>query len=388
MILAQSMTTEEGGKPEAFKSAQIFGFPVISAFAVPMWSATDDPTMLPDLVHIQLEKHGLNPDNPVGQLVDTRIADREENQTLVVANVLNERVVSGLPQQSPTQFEISPYLYYLPDNRVIIWKELGRLVLCATRQDHPVYFHALTQAELSSEAVQEIESLMMPLYMQGIASKLEGIEIWTESVVPGAERHLSDVLHLPARRGRKPAPAMPSHPSEFEPTAVALEKIRQAKLRRIRNIVSVCAAVYAAIVAVLVGKYLWNLKTVADLKAQAAPLKQQVGNVIPVMRQWVLTDPLRSRDRAPLEVLNRVIAPLYQFSGGVRVTNVRLEPDMVEIKGEAQNQNAAITYGNALLTNKDLKKYEFHAPTFGPPRSGIFTFTINGKLKDQENGGT
>ena len=392
MHMAQALLQEEGGGggPGQFKSATIFGYPVISAFAVPIWAATADPTMLPDIVHIQLEKHNLAPDNPVGQLVDTKIVGREDSQTLVLASVLNESVAPDLPQQRPTSYEISPYLYYLPEDSIVIWKELGRLVLCVTRQEHPAYFHALSHGEINADAVGEIERLMMPLYMQGVVGELKRVVVWTEDVAPGALKLLEESLHLVVKRDRKPSPAPPAEPATFEPTKIALEKIRQAKLRRIKNIASVCAAVYAAIVALLIGKYLWKVKANADLQARVEAMARPVEFVEPTLRKWNQTAALRDKNRAPLEIINRVLGPLYKFNGGVRVTNIRLEPDSVEIKGEAQLQPSAITYGNTLLTNKELKAFAFNAPSFGPPRGGIFTFTIVGKLKteDELNGGT
>ncbi len=386
MHLAQSMRLENGGSPAAFKAVDCFGYPIISAFAVPVWAASSDPEIIDGVVSLQLEKMSLMPDNPVGQLLDTRIIERGENRTLATATVLDEKITPDLPQLPPGSFEVTPALFYLPDNSIILWKELGRLVFCLTRGEHPVYFHALTDSELSPAAVAEISSLLMPLYMQEIVPELDGIVLWTDAIVPGSDRELSNELHLPLKRQPKPAPVLPKTPSSFEPVAIALGKIRAAKLRRLRRIVSTCAAVYLAIIAAMVGWHLWNVSEAEEISKKVVSLRGQVGFVEPTVAQWEATEPLRDRDRFPIELVRRYLEPLAarQF-GGVKATSVRVEGNSVEIKGECQAQNVGINFTNWLRTNADTKGNDWTGPTWGPARNGIFTFTINGKRKEAEN---
>ncbi len=393
--LAQSMALEDGGSPAAFKEAQIFGYPVVAAFAVPVWAATADPTLFDGIVQIQLEKQGLFPDNPVGQLVDTKVVEREESQTLLVATVLNEQVSGELPQQRPQGFEISPWLFYLPDNQVVLWKELGRLVLCVTRREHPVYFHALTAAELDDAAVDEVESLMMPLYMQGVIGELEGVTLWTDAVESTAVQRLANVLHLPLKRQAKPAPVHPVAPSAFEPSSVALAKIREAKLRKVRHIVSAVAAVYLVIIAGLAGYYLWTLKKNADLKAEVNTLRPRVAFVLPTIQQWESTAALRDKNQFVIEILRRTLEPIAvrQFAN-LKVTGVRVETasiegapriSSIEIKGETRAQPPVITYRGYLSNSKELTDFEWNSPVWGPQRGESQSWTITGKNKNQQS---
>lgn len=384
MQLAQSLRLEEGGSPDGFKSADCFGYPVIAAFAVPVWSASGDPEIIEGVVQMQLEKLNLMPDNVVGQLVDTRVIERLEQQTLVTATVLDEKSGPSLPQLPPGKFEVTPALFYLPDNSIILWKELGRLIFCLTRGEHPLYFHALTDSELSPAAVGEIESLLMPLFLQGLVPTLEGIVLWTDAIEPGAEQLLADALHLSVRREAKPAPALPRRPSAYEPVSIAMGKIRAAKLRRIRNAIFAAAAAYAAVVVAFLGWHWWQSHQVDELRASVNKLRGTVGFVEPTIRQWNATAPLRDKDLFPIESLRTTLEPLAvrQFNG-VRATNVRLEGPTLEIKGEGQAQNMAINYCNFLKNN--LKNFEWTGPTWGAQRNGLFTFTFTGKRKDLAN---
>lgn len=387
MFLAQSVTLESGGSPAAFKNVDWFGYPVISAFAVPVWAASGDQDIIDGVVQLQLEKFNLVPDNPVGQLIDTRVVERQESRTLVTATVIDEKMTPALPQSTADGFEVSPALFYLPDNSLILWKELGRLVLCITRAEHPVYFQALTESELSPAAVGEIESLLMPLYMQEIVPELESIVLWTDAVEHGAEQQLANALHLKLRRQTKPVPAIPRTPSAFEPVSVALAKIRAAKMRRLRNIISTCAAVYFLIVAAFVGWHLVKAHRVEELRVSVNKLIGTVGFVEPTLQRWALTEPLRNKDLYPIEMIRRTIESISarQF-GGIRVTSMRFEENNLEIKGEGQAQNVVINYCNYLRANADTKALDWRGPTWGPQRNGIFTFTISGIRKELENG--
>ena len=384
MSIAQSVRLDEGGSPASFKSADCFGFPVISSYAVPVWAESGDPEIIDGVVQMQLEKNNLFPNNAVGQLVDTRIIERMESQTLVTATVLDDKSDLPLTQTAPATFEISPALFYLPDNSIVLWKELGRLIFCLTRGEHPLYFHALSDSELSPAAVSEIESLLMPLYLQDMVPELESIVLWTDAVVPGAEQALADSLHLPVKRQPKPAPTLPRTPSAFEPVSVAMGKIRAARLRRIRNYAAVAVAAYAAVILGFVGWYWWQDRQVVALRKSVAALRGSVGFVEPTLRQWTSTEPLREKDLYPIESLRTTLEPLSirQFLG-VKATSVRLEGQTLEIKGEGQPQNMPIQFCNFLKTT--LKNYDWTGPTWGPQRNGLFTFTFTGKRKDMVN---
>ena len=387
MHLAQSLSLESGGSPASFKLVDWFGYPVVSSFAVPVWAASSDQEIIDGVVNLQLEKYNLMPSNPVGQLLDTRVVERMEARTLVTATVIDEKVDIDLPQTTTIGFEVSPALYYLPDNSIILWKELGRLIFCLTRGEHPVYFQALTESELSSAAVSEIESLLMPLYLQEIVPDLDAIVLWTDSVLPGAEQELANTLRLPLRREPKPAPSAPRTPSAFEPVSVALGKIRAAKMRRLRNIIATSAAVYGFIIAGFIGWHLWKVHKVDELRTSVNKLVGTVGFVQPTLDQWALTEPLRNKDVYPIEMIRRTIEPIAvrQF-GGVRTLGVRFEENSLEIKCESQAQNVAINYCNFLRSNADTKSLNWVGPTWGPQRNGIFSFTITGKRKEVENG--
>ena len=142
--LSEKVATADGGSAASFKEIQVYGFPVTAAYAIPIWASTADENLLSSVVDMQLEKLGMRPETIAGKLVDYTVVDREEAQTLTLATVLDSSFKHELPKGGARDFEASPALFYLPENQVVLWKELGRLVVAITRRDMLVYFQGLT----------------------------------------------------------------------------------------------------------------------------------------------------------------------------------------------------------------------------------------------------
>lgn len=362
-----------------------------STFAVPIRAATGDPDLLPDLVGIQLEKQGLKPDVPVGCLTDWHIVDREENQTVVCAAVLNPSLADDLPREAPQRFELSPYLYDLPDDSLVLWKELGRLVFAVTRHEHPVYFHALSTSVLSPAVVQEIEQLVMPLYTQGLITSLDSITLWTDAVDPAAEAALREVFGCQVLRSPQPPPRPGTRVSAIEPVSVAEGKIRSARAARIQKIATACVAAYLLIPGFFAVKYFIEKRKIDVLKSQAAGLERSYGGVQATIDQARLADAAVNFDQYPVELLFQCLGSLYETATpGVRITGFEIDKDQGEkkltqitIKGEANNANtqAAIVYATKVKGNPALQGFTWNYKAQAP-KDGKVPFDIVGITKD------
>jgi hypothetical protein len=388
--LAQSVAVEQGGGPASFKNASVFGYPVSAAFAVPVRAATGDEDLLPDIVDFQLEKQGLKPETPVGRLMDYRTVEREDTQTLLLATVLNPDIADDLPREAPQRFEVSPYLFYLPDDHLVLWKELGRIVFCVTRGDQPAYYHALSTASLTKETAPEIEQLLMPLYTQGIITEIKGIVLWTDAVEPGAADELTRVFGARVRSEPRPKPTVPQEISTIEPVSVAMGKIRVARLRKIRNIALACLLGYLAVPGFFAVRYFLASRGVDDLRRKVSSMRVQYGNVESTLRQWDAMDAAINPEKFPIELVNHMISPLYKESPGVRITSVEINRNVsdegvqksdITIKGEATAQPQAILYGNKISRSQALKEYKWDTSKVESKKGEVVPFTFTGNFK-------
>ena len=383
--------------PAAFKTAALFAYPVSSTFAVPIRAATSDPDLLPDLIGIQLEKQGLKPEVPVGCLMDWHIVDREENQTLVCAAVLNPSIADDLPREAPGRFELSPYLYDLPDNSLVIWKELGRLVFAVTKHDQPVYFHALSNFILTPAVVQEIEQLLMPVYTQGFITELDAVVIWSDSAAPmppadpAVETRFRELFGCRVLRAPQPAPRPGTRISAIEPVSVAQGKIRAARAARLQKIVAACVIAYLFVPGFFAVRYILEQRKINVLKSEVAGLERSYGNVQGTVEQANLANAAINFDQYPVELLFQCLTSLYETeTPGVRITGFEIDKDQGEkklsqitIKGEAANSNtqAAIVYATKVKGNKSLQNFNWNYKAQAP-KDGKVPFDIVGITKD------
>ncbi len=397
--LAHTAPAAPEGGPASFKTASVFGYPVSAAFAVPVRAATGDADLLPDIIEFQLEKQGLKPETPVGNLLDWRTVEREDARTLLLASVLNAQMADDLPREAPERFEISPYLFYLPDDHLVIWKELGRLVFCVTRGDQPVYYHALSTTSLTPGTAAEIEQLLMPLFTQGIITNLNGIVLWTEAVDPGAAEELSRTFGAKVRSEHRPKPTLPQEASSIVPVSVAMGKIRAAKLRRIRNIVIGCLVAYLAVPAFFGVRYYLAYQDLDTLKRKVNTMQVQYGNVAATLAQQKVMEVVTRPETYPIELLNQVLTPLYQPNSQARLLSIEIErkvPDVgaqtasIAIKGESNAPNTvpATLYATRIKNNSKLKEFSWDSRAQDQKDSGgspVVPFQINGTLKAPEN---
>jgi hypothetical protein len=388
-----TLAQTEADGPGAMRSASLFAFPVTAAFAVPIRAATTDLDLLDDVVDVQLERLSLKPDPPCGKLAAFRRVDSEEHATLVLASVLQPNATTAFPREAPAAFDLSPYLYYLPDDHLVIWKELGRLVFVVTRGDSPIYYHALSTATLREDTASEVEQLLMPLFTQGLIAELKGAVLWTTEVEPGAAEALANTLGVRVRTEARPKPAPPLEPCGLVPVAIAEGKIRAAKMRKVRNIASACALAYLAVPAFFGYRYYMAQAENSKLTQEVANLTVQYDWVKPTIERTQRMDALVNWDKYPIEQLSLVFRPLYEnLQMGVRVTSVELERTFTDdfgeqaqivIKGESYAQQQAIVYTQKIKAIPSLQAFDWK-PKIENPKDGKIPFNITGTTKKEE----
>ncbi|CAN5248636.1 hypothetical protein BH23VER1_BH23VER1_32270 [soil metagenome] len=374
---------EDAGSPASFKSATILGIPAAGAFSVPLWVATDDPALVQNVRDIQLETLGLKPDAVAGQHVDDKVVTVEEKRTLLRVTVLAKRFDLPLPKQHPTQYEVSPNLYFLPENALTVWKEFGKLVFAVTRAEHAIYFQNLTTGTLDANAAHEIAMAVMPLRSQNVVTSLEGATLWLDEkdALPDGREILGELLACPVTYGPRPAPATPFARSALLPESVAVARIHARKAARIRNLSLAAAAVLFLAAAYLVADYLIQQRRVDELQASVDQLEPLAGWIPGMEAKWADMQKAIDAETYPVETLLRVYELLP--SQGVRFTNVSITNARVTILGEAQDQRAAIRYQNAISADDNLDHFQWEqSPTRINQRTKTAEFTLTGKPLD------
>ena len=384
--LVETAEFEEGSIAKPFKSATHFAFPLVSAFAVPVWASSEDKAVVQGVVEMHLEGLGVKPGTPVGQLVDHRVALRRDGRSLVLATVLSEGYELSLPRQNPDHFDVSARFLVLPSNHVTVWRELGRLVVAVTRDDSIVHFQALSAEQIDEEAVREIKCLMLQLSTEGVVESPAGLMLWIE----GVEEEVVELAHrelgIRVLRDLRPSPVLPEKASQLLPAVVAIQRQAAERRRQIRNVVLAVAAVWALVMGWFVFGYFQEKKK-ADELARVMQKKRPEAEWIPAFETRY--NQLRKAievPRFPVELYYRVHSKLIPY---VRLTSFSIENDTLRLQGEARNSTAANQFGGKLFKAEDLAPYnldwESRPKNNAKRKDGTVEFAIYGKREDEDS---
>jgi hypothetical protein len=379
---AGSPPTSPDGTVTSVMGARVFAFPVRAAFSVPLWVPSVDPEAVAGALDMQLEKLNLKEDEGGGRLVQQQTLEQSDGQTLALATVLNERQLKSFPGGGiPEQFEITPFLFDLPENSLVLWRELGKVVAVVTRRDRPVHFQTLGAPAVTPAAVHELELVLMQLDMQGMDGGLEQVVLWTEAVDPEGEAALRQAFGVPVVRRKKPVPVLPEVPAPFLPRQVAEARIEAARRQRTRRLLGLAALVYAAIVAAYGFFAVRDILAARQLKAQRDALESIAGGVDGERARWLAMLDVTHADRYPLERFYQVAKTLEEGSQ-VRLTKFTFEPNKLVVAGEAENIPRAINYQNSLSRDPGLADYEWDKTAPRGEKNGFASFQVVGTLKN------
>ena len=396
---------DESGSSEPFKVASHYAFPMNSVFAVPIWVGTDNEDDIKDLVGLHLERSGLKPIEGDGQLLDYNIVsviesdsvnDNEEEsskKSLVLATVLNSEYRHPLPKSGSKEFDISARFLNLPKDHIVVWRELGRLVMAVTHEGKIEYFEGLTSTEFNSSAVNEIYCIILGLdgagplsgeFVKGIADELSGLVIWLEDVSAEIVQEGKEVIGLEVVVGSSPEPTLPMQTSKLVPVEVAQQRQKQKKLEKLKYIILSCAAVYVIGVAFLS----WTLFAA---KAEANRVSEDISKIeesvdwIPLFQtKWNALKPTLDSNLFPSQLLH--LATNAMPPEDLRFTGFRVNNGIMVIEGQSKDTNAAYAFYKSLSEAEGLKEtYKWawiKRPQVDPRKKDrTATFQIQSELK-------
>ena len=385
--LLEKRELDESGSCEPFKDASHYAFPINSVFAVPIWVSIDDSALIKNLVEMQLEKMGLKPTTGTGQLLDYQTVCVVESEpspesgespvkrSLILATVLNPEYRHPLPRAGSKEFDVSARFLQMPGEHIMVWKELGRLVMAVTHEGQLEYFEGLTSNKFNSAAVNEINCIMLGLdgagpvsgdFKGGIAKELSGAHIWLDEFDQSAKNELEELLGIKVTSGVKPDPFLPESTSDLVPSEVVEQRSQQKKSQQIRYALLGVAAVYVLLVAVLLGTYFNEKLKTNKLAKQVEEIEPSVEWIPGFREKWRELSSALDSDAYPAELLHRATAAVPPQD--VRFTSFKFD-DRVEvqgklkriivIEGQSKDTKAARDFYTILTKNKDLEYFKW-----------------------------
>jgi hypothetical protein len=356
----------------------VMSLPAQCTVTFPVWFPTNDRAVIPEMLHLQLEKRGLLGRNGGDSAADYRVIETSENQTLAIATILQPEFPKELAFERVQRYEPSAYTFPLPADRLVLWRERGRLTVAATRGREPVTVQVLGDSVLSDTAALELKCIVFELESRRLCERLLGITLWGDFTVEEADR-LERHIGLKVTRDSVPPPNLPKIKSKLLPPEVfSLHEKRRRRGRVIAAIAWLAAAYVVGIIG-MIGFIFWQ-------RDQARELRQNIDRQAPTVAAIQETaDRWRQMELAidprvyPVEIL-------YQVSGllphdGLRLTALEIQNGKVAIHGEASTAPAAFKFSEDIKAKPELQMFTWQMPSPTLRPDGRAEFTIEGAPK-------
>jgi hypothetical protein len=357
----------------------IVALPAQQTVTFPAWVATADREVIPEILHLQLEKRGLLSKNGSGSTMDYRVIETHDNRALAVATVLQPDFPEELTFERASRFEPSVYTYALPQDRLVIWREKGRLAVAATRGKEPLIAQVLGDRELSETAVSELKCIVLQLQLQGFCSNLLGVHLWGSFSAEEADR-LKKMLGLRVTYDPAlPPPNLPAVRSSLLPPAVSVLHARKRRRSRIWSSIGLVAALYMLGIAVFAGYLYWQQRVAGNLREQIEKQSPTVAAIQKTAERWRQVEEAVNPSLYPVEVLYQVSSLLPP--DGMRLTSFEVQKGKVTLRGEASTAPAAFKFAEDIKAKPELQVFNWQMPSPTLRPDGRAEFAIEGDPK-------
>jgi hypothetical protein len=345
----------------------IVALPACQTVTFPSWVTTSDRDVIPEILHLQLEKRGLLTKNGNASMMDCRVIETRNDRALVIATVLQP----DFPEE--LTFERA-----LPRDRLVVWREKERLAVAATRGNEPLIAQILGDRELSDTAVTELKCIVLQLQLQEFCGNLLGIHLLGNFSAKEAER-LQKVLGLRVTQDSVPPPSLPAVRSKLLPPEVSILHKKRRRRRQIWWGIGFLAGLYLLGIAAFVGYIYWQRHVATGLRRQIQEQEPTVAAIQKTAERWRQVEPAVNPKLYPVELL-------YQASSllppdGMRLTRFEVEKGKVIIRGEASTAPAAFKFAEDIKARPELQMFNWQMPSPSLRADGRAEFAIEGDPK-------
>jgi hypothetical protein len=342
------------------------------------WVATGDRALVPEIVELQLEQQGLIQRNGKRSAPDIRVLETQTDKSLALATVLLQELDPELAFESAIRFEPAGFTLPLPQDRLCIWREQGRIATAVTRGRNPVHLQILGEREIGPEMIHEVRCALLHLEMQHLCQSLLGIVLWGDFSDEEVQQ-LQKGWELRVSREAFPPPIFPATPSKLLPSEVEVLHARRARRRRIQRLLLAGAAVYLAAIAALVGYIGWQKFQLSQMRKQLATEFPTVQAIQATADEWKKVEWAVDPQLYPVEILYQVAALIP--AQGMRLTAFEIVKGKLSIRGEASGAAAAFKLAEDIKASPSFKlfQWQMRSPSLRP--DGRAEFTIEGDPK-------
>jgi hypothetical protein len=381
--LSGELVEEAPGKPQpdgpSFSgpaSKRVFALPVSSTYAIPLWVFGRNAEEWRGAAELHLEKDGLSrPDEPAG--FDFERILEQENRALVRVDALAKSTLS-LTEGSlaPDAICLAPRLLRIPDDQIVVWKELGRFVTAMASGGKLIYHNVLASSSLDGRAAEEVVRWAKQFQFQGMVKPCTGITVWAEDADVALLREKSG---LPVAHQPRPTPHYtPACSSAILPQFAAELQKRETRKLRTRQLLAAGALVAGGAILAFFAATALALHHQKTLRDRIAALSPAASEIEQIQQRWGEVAAAVDPGRSPLEMM--LLIRQLPSAGEISLTRFERSADRLALKGTAASPSEALKFLGAISKSESLSGYQW---TYAQPliaQDGTATFEIEGTL--------
>lgn len=376
-----------GARPQTLPDAKAINgtqvnlaLPVDRCRSFPLLLPSKDRRLFRDMIFAQLEKRRLVRSGSVA-LFDFESLGKTAGGTLVRVDLPESGLPDELSMRSAVSLAPALRYFHLPEHKLVLTLEHGRLVLAANRGGRLLYSVILDQkGELREETAREIQLALMSLDSNDFLEKIDGLELWGEFTQTQA-RALGEQLGMKVSVVPRPPPDSALKPRKGALIPVAAPSGSQKRQRFL---------VYLTIAVALLMGYLVVIKKLRDrlnhLRAQVSAMHEGPGSSTgpnafeESNKRWqALINVIETR-RYPLIQLNQIAKIMPQ--GGMILKSFETKISEAKIRGTANSAKAVFDLVKNLNSDPDLGGvFSWSRKDPEVNRDGSVEFELTGKQK-------
>lgn len=334
----------------------------------------------------QLEKRGLATGSADQTSFSCQLFPTPGGTNLLIVDTLTPVGLSAVAALKIHGIIPAARLFTRPQQRLLIHREAGRMVLTAAWQGHAAHVQNLTSSSHDAAALaSEISLTLMTLRQQSLLPPPTGID-WAAFLTAPEHAAVESVLGLPVTVQTLPPPAPGPLAPSLQPAGV-----REARARRRSHLLRGAAVATLP----LAGFFWWQQQRhqLAALEAEAARLQEAVTSTAgesaearagtertrQTQQRWQSLRPALEPKRYPLIQLNQLTRCLGEAS--IVLTRFETRGPDVSVSGTAQSAGEAYQYFTTVTADPELKICAWSMAEPGLKNDGTALFELKGKMR-------
>lgn len=352
---------------------RVLALPASHLWVLPAW-LKGETHHLTDMARLHLERLGVNPHGGAETVQVLRLDHKDGAHLVSVIALKDLPTPLGDFTRLPTDVVLHAACRPMPANAIVIFRELGRLVIAITGANGIIYCSPLSAKRLDERALSELNNICMQLSFQGVLAPMESIVLWTDEGDLGMIRRITGIE---ARREDAPPPNLPPKgASKLMPADLGVEKQRLESRAKLRLMGLSAGAVMAAAVAAITVFTSMAVRERNMLREKVALLAPRASRVLDHRQSWEEAAPAVDPSRFLTETLLHVMEPAS--SSEVTLTHFEATPERVILRGRTESPALALAYAREIKDVESLLDYDWETPSPAIASDNSATFELKG----------